>query len=377
MGDDPNFPANLAIAPSTRAVLGPVALVDDDLPFEDDAAQDVERFGIAGRTWEAAYLARSYLALSTSASRPSSSPPLLIFDPPCPLLSDPPLSPNRPAPTPRRKRTILELGAGTGFLSLAVAPHLSPSTTRLVVTDLHNVCPLLNENLGAAQARWAARGVEAAEVLVRPLPWGDAPALEALGEGGLMPDLVLASDLVYFPVLHAPLLRTLLGLTEPRRASGAGDEDVDDERGQIGATSPKVVFSYKVRSLVKEQPFWEAFGRWFDFEPVQLGTRRPPSPAPSTADLPDPTAPSSSSSSSPASTLSWTRLGASHPSSTTPGTTDELYVFVCARRTETYGFDGQGVSDSELLEGRGERARGVEAGAARFEEMMLAGLEWD
>jgi len=122
------------------------------------------------------------------------------------------------------------------------------------------VCPLLSENLAAAQARWAARGVEAAEVLVRPLPWGDARALDALQvDEGLRPDLVLASDLLYFPFLYAPLLRTLLGLTEPRGASGAGDEDADDERGRPGP-SPKVVFSYKVRSLVKEQPFWEAFG---------------------------------------------------------------------------------------------------------------------
>ncbi|GAA5843436.1 hypothetical protein JCM9279_002103 [Rhodotorula babjevae] len=373
MGDknDPNFPTNLSIAPSTRAVLGLGALVEDELPVDDDAAQDIERFGIAGRTWEAAYLCRTYIALSTSTSRSSSPAPPLIFDPPCPLLSDP-LAPSRCSSA--RKRTIIELGAGTGFLSLAVAPHLRPATDRLVVTDLHSVCPLLRENLAAAQARWTARGVEAAEVRVRPLPWGDARALEALQVDD-MPDLVLASDLIYFPFLYAPLLRTLLGLTEPRRASGAGDEDVDDERGPP-VVSPKVVFSYKVRSLVKEQPFWEALGRWFDFEPVQLGTRRLPSPPPTTTDdLDRPPAPTSSSPAGP--TTTWTRLGASHPSTTAPGTTDELYVFVCARWPATFGFDGSGVSDAELLEGRGERARGYAAGAARFEEIMLAGLEWD
>ncbi|KPV73905.1 uncharacterized protein RHOBADRAFT_54493 [Rhodotorula graminis WP1] len=369
MSNDPNFPKGLAIAPS-RAAHGPGALVDDGLCVEDDAAQDVERFGIAGRTWEAAYLLRSYLALSTSTSRTSSSTPPLIFDPPCPLLSDPPSPPDRPS-TRKRKRTILELGAGTGFLSLAVAPHLHRSTDRLVVTDLHNVCPLLSENLAAARARWTARGVDAAEVLVRPLPWGDARALEALrvDDGILLPDLVLASDLIYFPFLYAPLLRTLLGLTEPRRACGAGDEDVDDERGLL-VTSPKVVFSYKVRSLVKEQPFWEAFGRWFDFEPVQLGSHPPPSAG-------EDDSPTGTSSSPAPPTTTWTRFGAAHPSSTSPGTTDELYVFVCSRWPGTFGFDGSGVSDAELLEGRGERARGVEAGATRFEEMLLAATEWD
>jgi len=36
MRDDPNFPNNLSIRPSTRAVLGPGAFVEDELPVEDD-----------------------------------------------------------------------------------------------------------------------------------------------------------------------------------------------------------------------------------------------------------------------------------------------------------------------------------------------------
>ncbi|BGP42612.1 hypothetical protein JCM10449v2_006624 [Rhodotorula kratochvilovae] len=369
---DPNFPSNLSIAPSTRAVLH-VGVAPDHTALEsdeEDAAQDIERFGIAGRTWEAAYLLRSYLTL---ASSPAASTP--IFDPPCPLFAPAPT----PTPRTRRKRTILELGAGTGFLSLSLAPHLSPAEDRLVVTDLDNVCPLLSKNLAAAEKRWAARGASPAEVLVRPLPWGDGNALAALQEEGLAPDIVLASDLIYFEFLYAPLLRTLLGLTEP------------DEEGR----SATVVFSYKIRSLVKEQPFWEAFGRWFAFESVQIGTPAPPPPSssrPSSPTPPDtlsasvppslslPSTPPSPSSPAPPAPLIWSRLGAALPSSTAPGTTDELYVFICTRHPSTYGGAAavarEDVSDEQLLQGRGV-ARGEEGGAGRFEEMILAGLEWD
>lgn len=115
------------------------------------------------------------------------------------------------------------------------------------------MCPLLEENLAAASRRWIARDPHGptmpAEVCVRPLPWGDDDALRALQDEGIEPDLVLASDLIYFEFLYAPLLRTLLGLTEPR--GGHADK---------GRGSPQVVFSYKVRSLVREQPFWEALG---------------------------------------------------------------------------------------------------------------------
>lgn len=78
---------------------------------------------------------------------------------------------------------------------------------------------------------------------MRALPWGDEDALRTL-LGEQRPDTVLASDLVYFPFLYPSLLKTLVGLTTP------------SERG----TSPKVLFSYKVRSLVREEPFWAAFG---------------------------------------------------------------------------------------------------------------------
>jgi hypothetical protein len=80
------------------------------------------------------------------------------------------------------------------------------------------------------------------------LPWGDSNALARLADEGLAPSIILASDLVYFQFLYGPLLRTLIGLTARK-----------NER-------VTVIFSYKVRSLVKEQPFWEAFGAFLPFQ---------------------------------------------------------------------------------------------------------------
>lgn len=185
------------------------------------------------RTWEAAYAMRLYL---TPPSQSSS----LVFDPPCLLFGDASTASVLPAvflavtprpPSNATRRTIIEIGSGTGYLSLALAPHLSAEES-LILTDLHEVCPLLEKNLTTARNRWKTTGrtVEA-DVLVRPLPWGDAEALHKLETEGWEADVILASDLVYFPMLYPPLLRTLIGLTGRREG---------------GQTKTKVLFSYKV-----------------------------------------------------------------------------------------------------------------------------------
>ncbi|GAA5869090.1 hypothetical protein JCM1840_000465 [Sporobolomyces johnsonii] len=380
---DPNFPANLAIKPSTRAVIRgslvgtPDAGSGDGDGDDQDAAQDIETYGIAGRTWEAAYLLRLYL----QPPSPSPSPTTPLYDPPCPLflLPSSSSSPSPASPIPVSKRTILEIGSGTGYTSLSLAPHLSSRDT-LVLTDLENVCPLLEKNLEAARGRWRRRtGAQEAkeegeaEVLVRPLPWGSPSFLSLLSAEGLLPDFILASDLVYFPFLYPPLLRTLIGLTEPREGGG----------------TPTVVWSYKIRSLVREQPFWEAFGRWFEFEAVQVGTLDSASESSSTSS--SAAAPPSASPTTPIPpSRSWTRFGAAVPSPSSPSLssqheTDELYIFLCQRRPSTYGaysrlrldkLGGEGVSDEDLMLGR-NGAEGEAEGSGRFEEMLMGGLEWD
>ena len=80
---------------------------------------------------------------------------------------------------------VVELGAGTGAAGLTLAaahPH-----ARVVLTDLPDVCPLLQAN---------ARGYSG--VGVRPLSWGCAAHAQALqAELGLAPiSCVICSDLV-------------------------------------------------------------------------------------------------------------------------------------------------------------------------------------
>ena len=168
------------------------------------------------------------------------------------------------------QRLIWELGSGVGTAGIAAARALrqacsqeeaavhgstqpqehtrasrgpaAPMQSTVVLTGLPDVCPLLRRNAASADAH-------PVQLLVRPLPWGSAAAASAIQADVGIPTHILCSDLVYFPELLAPLLRTLLDITRQ-------------------APEAEVIMGYKVRSLTKEQPFWTAFGAWFDFAPV-------------------------------------------------------------------------------------------------------------
>ena len=356
------------------------------------------------------------------------------FDPPCPLFG--PTDDGSAQPGVELEQTVLELGSGTGFLSLAIAPSLRRNRskkTALIMTDLDNVCPLLEDNLARAQQRWsrsterdlvgtdptdqgraaaAASDADQVDVLVRPLPWGDETSLLRLvKKEEFKPDIILASDLIYFEFLYGPLLRTLIALTEPMTLT-AGNYNPTP-------TTPTVIFSYKVRSLTREEPFWRAFGtfhlrlgplkafridhfcpcsgRWFELDPVQVGrTRRPDPPAAAPNADREQCQSGDPSPEVAQKKVEWTRYGSRMGSADMGGTSigdkdDELYVFVCRRHPSTLGalgpIDAKGqqdgtsiifgsVSDEELLLGLG-KAAGYAEGADRFEEILLANLEWD
>ncbi|KZV94731.1 hypothetical protein EXIGLDRAFT_766888 [Exidia glandulosa HHB12029] len=204
---NPNFPHGLDISASSSTLV-------DSHPSKADVYSDagqrdaIARYGIAGRVWEASYLLALYI----------DPHPNDTFDPPC------------PAHLP----IVLELGSGSGY----VARRLSSSGRcgRLVCTDLPDVLELLRSNL------------DGADVQVRALPWGDVDAAAREGEGVTH---IVCCDLVYFPELLAPLLRTLLALTSSTAAPNA-----------------QLIIAYKMRSLTKEAPFWAAFGMWFSFTRV-------------------------------------------------------------------------------------------------------------
>lgn len=135
---------------------------------------------------------------------------------------------------------------------------------------------------------------------------------------------------------------------------------------EISGISPRVVISYKVRSLTKETPFWSAFGLWFSFQPVQAKRRR--------------TLPESNDTSNVLKNIdntvqtnqtleeTWTRFGSADE--------DNLFIFVAARRPESLAWEVPS-SDSDLLAGVGAKGTQTRKGDDTFEGLLLMALDAD
>ncbi|KAF8896108.1 hypothetical protein BD779DRAFT_1433255, partial [Infundibulicybe gibba] len=292
------FPEHLDIQP-----LAPFNIDSDPLVsiFGNTAQRKaIQKYGIAGRfgkfphRLEAAHALHSYV-------RPA---PASSFDP--------------PFPTPGSNRiSVLELGSGLGMISSSIIRMLTPQDI-FIATDLPEVCPLLRENL--KQSSGAAHRV-------RPLAWGNEKhgldiALEFFTPPKHPLTHIICSDLVYFPELLAPLLRSLLQLTSPPFKRDGG-KDV------------AVIISYKIRSLAKEAPFWFAFGLWFDFKPVLFKDSE---------------------------AGSWERFGASFD--------DTTFIFTATRRPESFGWDVPS-NDQDLLDGVGGWGTSTKKGDETFESLLL------
>ena len=202
---------------------------------------------------------------------------------------------------------------------------------------------MIEKNIGATIKR------SACSVAVRPLAWGDAAHVEALRrEYFSSPDHkalthIVCSDLVciltphfhadshgltyewkvYFPELLAPLLRALLCVS----AAPFIDR----------ASPPAIAISYKVRSLVKESPFWSAFGLWFNFAPVLAKDSRG----------------------------RWRRVGAIEGAGD-----DAMFLFVAQRKAESLDWPIPD-SDEELLGGVGAEGTMSRKGDSTFESFLL------
>ncbi len=156
---------------------------------------------------------------------------------------------------------------------------------------------------------------------------------------------ILCSDLVYFPELLPPLLRSIISLSSYALAEGSSTSS--------SALGPELIISYKIRSLTKEQPFWSALGSWFDFQAVDC---RSTAQAQNGTDDEDNT---------------WHRFGSQGEDYGASADSDqELFVFVGRRRDDSIGcLPPQ--SDTELMQGKRLRScktqgDGAEA-TARFE----------
>lgn len=338
---DPNFPTGLRILPSSlNRKPGQTSTVDPSVStkgaeqvasWEQDTAEDIDDYGIAGRIWEAAYLLARYLR---PANQQQSQ---MEFDPPCSLFSS--------AGPSSKPLTVVELGSGAGYGSLhlarqlvqhAVAASSKSPQAKLVLTDLENVVPLMQRNVERAGYKHASDTID---VSVRGLAWGnDSHALHLLSElSNNKADAtanplthILCSDLVYFPELLPPLLRSIIslssyGLSHPDACS-------TQDRG------PELIISYKIRSLTKEQPFWSALGSWFDFQAVDCRS------------IPHKQA--GSDSEDDGAEVEWHRFGSQGQDYGASADADqELLVFVGHRRRDTFGCLAP-ESNADLMQGK-------------------------
>lgn len=106
---------------------------------------------------------------------------------------------------------VLEVGAGCGFVGLALA-HMG---CRVLLTEQPGVLANLEENVRRNNPR--ALGLRGGECGAARLRWGDAEDLAALR--GETFDLIIGTDVVYCPELVSPLLRTLWACCDSERTS--------------------------------------------------------------------------------------------------------------------------------------------------------------
>ena len=109
------------------------------------------------------------------------------------------------------KKSILELGAGTGFLSMLCAGHLNAN--RVLATDgLDQVCESLQYNVDLNVKNNTVARHRAPEVL--QLDWTDRPAIDQLLKSDTSFDLVLGADVTYHPDNLRPLAELLSSLRD-------------------------------------------------------------------------------------------------------------------------------------------------------------------
>ncbi|PFH53153.1 hypothetical protein AMATHDRAFT_138336 [Amanita thiersii Skay4041] len=304
-----NFPEYLDIHPS----LPPIELASSltSVFNQEDA---IQQYGIAGRVWEAAYAMWTYL------------------DPPPEMLLDPPFM----AHSNSCSLTLIELGSGSGILTPIIASRLHSPHHLIIPTDLPEailVCPLLHANLFKT-----IHDSTHPIIIIKPLAWGNKQhaldiASECLCPGNRTITHIICSDLVYFPDLLAPLLRSLIHLTSPPFTLFSGPT----------YESPHVVISYKIRSLSKESPFWSAFGLWFTFAPVLSRNKSTNGP--------------------------WYRFGASQSDAS-------IFIFIAHRRPESLHWLVP-LDDSDLLNGVGAQGNPTRKNDDTFESLLLMSMDSD
>ena len=95
-------------------------------------------------------------------------------------------------------KRVLELGAGTGAAGLALAK----AGAHVTLSDLESLIPLLEENV-------EANGLKS-KVETIPLDWKQPSSWEPASK--IEWDVIVGTDIVYYPSLHKPLLEVIKAL---------------------------------------------------------------------------------------------------------------------------------------------------------------------
>ncbi|KAJ2161205.1 Protein-lysine N-methyltransferase efm6 [Coemansia sp. RSA 552] len=135
-------------------------------------------------------------------------------------------------------KTVLELGAGTGIVGIALA-RMQPQC-RVVVTDKPELLPLLRRNIELSRV---------ANARAECLDWTREEPL------GAAPDMVLVSDGIWDRGLHGPLASTLA-----RVASGA---------------QTTTLLAYETREFAAEAEFMALWSRDFRFHDIKPAQQHP------------------------------------------------------------------------------------------------------
>jgi len=164
-------------------------------------AESASFLGIAGKVWDASFaLIEFFTAFLRAPER---------F----------PFSPNGEIPT-----LIVELGAGTGATSLALAVALQKLQPKIIATDLDAVVPLLRLNIALNKGLFTgAESNQTNEPSAVSLPWGTP--LEELSvpfrDADSKEMIVIMADVVYDPDLYSILVSTLSDLLSLPQCCGA------------------------------------------------------------------------------------------------------------------------------------------------------------